>query len=147
MTKNSVNRQSVWDTFSIRVTGFTPHFNNTLKGYVAIEIEDLDLEISNIGIHKKGSSEWITLPSIPQIKEDGSRNWFSTMSFFDKRDFQAFEKKVLEAHKRLNNKRPSQEDSGAENIFESDKCTEMDEKHITEEKPRCVSVDEYVTED
>ena len=147
MTKNSVNRQSVWDTFSIRVTGFTPHFNNTLKGYVAIEIEDLDLEISNIGIHKKGLSEWLTLPSIPQIKEDGSRNWFPTMSFFDKRDFQAFEKKVLEAHKRFNNQKSSKEDSGAGDISESDKRTDVDENHITSEKPRCESTDEFVTED
>lgn len=129
MTKNCVTRQSVWDTFSIRVTGFTPHDNNTLKGYVAVEIEDLDLEISNIGIHKKGSSEWVTLPSIPQIKEDGSRNWFQTMGFFDKRDFQTFEKKVLDAHKRFTNPQPSKKDFRTANIHETDKGTEVGEKY------------------
>jgi hypothetical protein len=134
MISNYNNRQSIWDTFSIRVTGFTPHSNNTLHGYVTVEIEDLDIEISNIGIHKKGASEWITLPSIPQIKDDGSRNWFQTMGFFDKRDFQAFEKKVLEAHKRFINPKASKGDSKATNITESDKGTEVGEKYYPQDE-------------
>ena len=131
MVSNYTNRQSVWDTFSIRVKGFTPYSNNTLKGYVTVEIENIDLEISNIGIHKKGPSEWITLPSIPKIKDDGSRNWFPTMGFFDKRDFHNFEKKVLEAFKKFNNPKQSKNDSGDKNIPESDERTESGESYYT----------------
>jgi len=133
MTNTPVTRQSIWDTFNIRVTSFAPHCNNTLKGYVTVEIEGLDLEISNIGIHKKGSQEWITLPAIPQIKDDGSRNWFQTMEFCDKRDLRTFGDKVLKAYKMFNNPHLSMVIAEDKSVSESGEDTRVSKQYYPQD--------------
>jgi hypothetical protein len=51
---------------------FKPLYRNTLRGFVAIRIGELRLDVKDIAIHAKGNSRWAALPAKPMIDRDGA---------------------------------------------------------------------------
>jgi len=90
------NRKSLWQNLTIEVTSFNHNNKNGLIGYATARINQLDLEIRNIAVYRKNGKTTISPPANPPCKENGN-SWFPVMVFYDMRDFNIFQKKVVES--------------------------------------------------
>jgi hypothetical protein len=55
------------------IANFTPHRGpTTLRGFFALKIPELDLELPSLMVHEKGASKWLAIPGVPQRGKDGS---------------------------------------------------------------------------
>ncbi|TYO65752.1 hypothetical protein FXV83_15155 [Bradyrhizobium hipponense] len=46
------------------VTDFHSLGRNTLRGFAAVRLAELHLEIAGVAIHQKGDKRWVALPSV-----------------------------------------------------------------------------------
>jgi hypothetical protein len=113
---NSNNRQSVWDTFDVTVTGFNDSEpeKSKLIGYASVEIGQLNIEIKSISVYNNNGQLSITLPAIPKGQKPNTI-WYKIFEFYDKRDYRIFENKILDglqAYFREHSMNPADPDSG-----------------------------------
>lgn len=63
----------------IEIVAFRPLEKNTLRGFLTILLPDVGLRIADICLHEKNGKRWLSLPSKPYIKKDGSTGWSSIL--------------------------------------------------------------------
>jgi hypothetical protein len=54
----------------IRATDWRPLERGTLRGFLTLHL-DSGIVLRDCGLHKKGDSEWVSLPAKPQVDRDG----------------------------------------------------------------------------
>jgi hypothetical protein len=56
----------------ITLLEWRPFHRNTLFGFAAVRVEAVGLTISDIAVHQKNESRWVSLPSKPMLDRDGA---------------------------------------------------------------------------
>ncbi len=90
----------------IEIVKFKAYEKNTLRGFLDLRLTTIGLEIRQASLHEKGKSRWISLPSKPYKKDDGSQSWSYILKFYDETKGKQFQKACLEAIDRYNDNRP-----------------------------------------
>jgi hypothetical protein len=88
---------------TVHCNSFRPMHRNTLRGFAAIRIEELRLNIRDVAVHQKGNSRWAQLPAKPQvsdgelIKNDYGKVQYVHIMDFDPEVREAFSNAVIRA--------------------------------------------------
>ncbi|MCD6516442.1 MAG: septation protein SpoVG family protein [Candidatus Aminicenantes bacterium] len=80
----------------IKILEFKERQQNTLQGFVTIQMTNIGLEIRNITVHQKNDSRWIGMPAKPYEK-DGKTQYSYIVHFYDKEMGDKFKDAVLQA--------------------------------------------------
>lgn len=81
---------------AIEITSFKPHAKNSLRGFLALRLTNIGLEIRDAALHEKSGKRWIQLPS-RAYEKDGTTKWSPIVDFYDKSRADQFQKAALEA--------------------------------------------------
>jgi hypothetical protein len=79
---------------NLRCTSFAPMSGKSLQGFASVKIEDIGLEIRDIGLHSLDGVEWVTLPR-KLFSKNGSKSYFHYCAFPDPRDRKQFGRLAL----------------------------------------------------
>jgi len=82
---------------AIEIVSFRKFEKNTLQGFVIVRMTSVGLEIRDCTLHEKDGCRWISLPSKPYTKEDGSTGYSYIVAFPEKRIYEQFQKATLAA--------------------------------------------------
>jgi len=80
----------------IKIVEFKERQQNTLQGFVTIQMTNIGLEIRNITVHQKNDSRWIGMPAKPYEK-DGKTQYSYIVHFYDKEMGDKFKDAVFQA--------------------------------------------------
>lgn len=81
----------------IEIINFRPFLKNSLQGFLTLRLIATGLEIRDIALHEKNESRWLSLPSKPYQKKDGTQAWSYILEFTDKEKSKQFQAAALEA--------------------------------------------------
>jgi len=81
----------------IEVTDFRQYSKNTLRGFLAIHLPSVGLEIRDLALHEKNGKRWLQLPAKPYTKPDGGQGWSYIVSFPEKDLYHQFQDVALKA--------------------------------------------------
>lgn len=81
---------------NIIVRSWRPYQSGALRGFVDLEILELDLIIKECKVFQGQKGSWINLPE-REYEKDGERNWTPYLQFSSKERKEEFRKSSLEA--------------------------------------------------
>jgi hypothetical protein len=82
---------------AIEIIEFREHQKNTLQGFLTIRMTNVGREIRDLALHQQNGRRWIQLPSKPYQKPDGTQGWAYILHFYEKPQYESFQKVTLEA--------------------------------------------------
>ena len=101
----------------VMLKDFREYKKNTLQGFVALEILDINLEIKDCTVHQKDGKAWIGFPGVQFTDKDGKKQWKNIIEFKDDDMKNAFRTSAVAAIKKFvetqntRNDRPTDDDN------------------------------------
>jgi hypothetical protein len=89
---------------TVTCTEWRPYRKNTLRGFANVTINEMRLEIRDVGIHVRGERRWAGLPARPMIKDgrvvtgdDGKPEYAPVLNFVSRAVADRFSEAVIDA--------------------------------------------------
>jgi DNA-binding cell septation regulator SpoVG len=86
-----------WDDLTVCVTKWKALDKGTLKGFVFLHVEELDLDIYDVAIFENENGRWVRLPTREWQPSQGPKKYLDIMKITVQNTNDKFRDKVLEA--------------------------------------------------